>query len=335
MISVIERNIINMENVIELKNLKREFVRTKGWINRKKEIVKAVDGISFEVKKGEIFGLLGQNGAGKTTIIKMLITLLAPSSGTCRVLGYNTYGEEKKFRDKINFIFGGEMGVYRRLSARDNLRYFANLYYMDKDKADKQIEKLLELVDLKDKADVLVETFSKGMVQRLQIARGLINDPEIIFMDEPTIGLDPFGAKILRNIIRKLKDEGKTIMLTTHYLYEADELCDRIAIINNGHLVALGTPQELRNIISGMNTIEIVLEKVTDEAIRTMEELKNVHSVERTDTDKDVKLIIKYLENSDISGSILTSLSGLKILSFNQKELTLEDVYIKLVEASQ
>lgn len=324
-----------MENVIELKELKREFVRTKGWINRKKENVKAVDGISFEVKKGEIFGLLGQNGAGKTTIIKMLITLLAPSSGTCKVLGYNTYGEEKKFRDKINFIFGGEMGVYRRLSARDNLRYFANLYYMDKDKADKQIEKLLELVDLKDKADVLVETFSKGMVQRLQIARGLINDPEIIFMDEPTIGLDPFGAKILRNIIRKLKDEGKTIMLTTHYLYEADELCDRIAIINNGHLVALGTPQELRNIISGMNTIEIVLEKVTDETIRTMEELKSVHSVERTDTDKGAKLIIKYLENSDISGSILTSLSGLKILSFNQKELTLEDVYIKLVEASQ
>lgn len=251
-----------MSTVIEVKDLKREFITTKGWINRKKEFVKAVDGISFEVKKGEIFGLLGQNGAGKTTIIKMLITLLAPSSGTCKVLGYNTYGEEKKFRDKINFIFGGEMGVYRRLSARDNLKYFANLYYMDKDKVDNQIEELLELVDLKDKADVLVETFSKGMVQRLQIARGLINDPEIIFMDEPTIGLDPFGAKILRDIIRKLKADGKTIMLTTHYLYEADELCDRIAIINNGHLVALGTPQELRDIVGGTGSHELTLEDV-------------------------------------------------------------------------
>ncbi len=324
-----------MQNIIELKDLKREFVIKKGWIKRKKEIVKAVDGISFEVKKGEIFGLLGQNGAGKTTIIKMLITLLAPSSGTCKVLGYNTYGEEKKFRDKINFIFGGEMGVYRRLSARDNLKYFANLYYMDEDKANKQIDKLLELVNLKDKADVLVETFSKGMVQRLQIARGLINDPEIIFMDEPTIGLDPFGAKILRDIIRKLKSEGKTIMLTTHYLYEADELCDRIAIINNGHLVALGTPQELRNIISGMNTIEIVLEKINDDTTAHIEKLESVHSVEKTDADKGIKLTIRHLESEDVSGNILNSLNGLKILSFNRKELTLEDVYIKLVEASR
>jgi ABC-2 type transport system ATP-binding protein len=324
-----------MQNVIELNNLKREFVIKKGWIKKKREIVKAVDGISFEVEKGEIFGLLGQNGAGKTTIIKMLITLLAPSSGTCKVLGYDTYGEEKKFRDKINFIFGGEMGVYRRLSARDNLKYFANLYYMDDDKANKQIDKLLKLVNLEDKADVLVETFFKGMVQRLQIARGLINDPEIIFMDEPTIGLDPFGAKILRDIIRNLKAEGKTIMLTTHYLYEADELCDRIAIINNGHLVALGTPQELRNIISGMNTIEIVLEKIDDITIDTIEKIKSVHSVEKADTDNGVKLTIKYLECDDVSGSILNSLSGFKILSFNRKELTLEDVYIKLVEASR
>lgn len=249
-----------MNTVIEVEDLKREFVRTKGWFNRNNEIVKAVDGISFQVNKGEIFGLLGQNGVGKTTIIKMLITLLAPTSGTCKVLGYNTYGEEKAFRDKINFIFGGEMGVYRRLSAKENLKYFANLYYMDKDKIDIQIEKLLELVDLKDKGDVLVETFSKGMIQRLQIARGLINDPEVIFMDEPTIGLDPFGAKILRNIIRRLKDEGKTIMLTTHYLYEADELCDRIAIINNGHLIAIGTPQELRDIVGGVD--ELTLEDV-------------------------------------------------------------------------
>ena len=327
--------VVNMENFIEIKDLKREFIVTKGWVNRKKEVVKAVDGITFEVKKGEIFGLLGQNGAGKTTIIKMLITLLAPTSGTCKVLGYNTYGEEKKFRDRINFIFGGEMGVYRRLSARDNLKYFANLYYMDKDKMEKQIEKLLELVDLKDKADVLVETFSKGMIQRLQIARGLINDPDIIFMDEPTIGLDPFGAKLLRDIIRKLKADSKTIMLTTHYLYEADELCDRIAIINNGHLIALGTPQELRNIVSEKNSIELVLEEASIKILKKIESIENVHSVEKIDVDKGVKLIIRHLGNQDINGMILTSVHGSKILSFNQNEITLEDVYIKLVEDSR
>ena len=258
-----------MDLVIEVENLKREFMVKKGWFRRKNEVVKAVDGVSFQVKKGEIFGLLGQNGAGKTTIIKMLITLLAPSSGTCKVLGYNTYGEEKAFRNKINFIFGGEMGVYRRLSARDNLKYFANLYYMNNDQAEKQIDNLLELVDLKDKADVLVETFSKGMIQRLQIARGLINDPEIIFMDEPTIGLDPFGAKMLRDIIKILKCHGKTIILTTHYLYEADELCDRIAIINDGHLIAMGTPSELRDLVGAMDelTLEDVYIKLVEDSI--------------------------------------------------------------------
>lgn len=324
-----------MDNVIELEDLKREFITTKGWINRKKEVVKAVDGISFNVKSGEIFGLLGQNGAGKTTIIKMLITLLAPTSGTCKVLGYDCYGEENKFRDKINFIFGGEMGVYRRLSARDNLKYFANLYYMDEEVKDKQIDKLLELVELKDKADLLVETFSKGMVQRLQIARGLINNPEIIFMDEPTIGLDPFGAKILRNIIKELKSEGKTIILTTHYLYEADELCDRIAIINKGHLVALGTPQELRNITKGMNTIELTLESISEEVIDQIKSVESVKSIERIQTDDKIKILIKYLDRENINGKILTLLNGLKILSFNQKDLTLEDVYIKLLEGSK
>ncbi|HBI56478.1 MAG TPA: ABC transporter ATP-binding protein, partial [Firmicutes bacterium] len=221
-----------MSAVIEVSDLKREYISSKGWIRRKKEIIKAVDGITFDVKKGEIFGLLGQNGAGKTTTIKMLITLLAPTAGVCKVLGADTFGGEKFIRRRINFIFGGEMGVYRRLSARDNLKYFSNLYYIDGAVAEKRIAEILELVGLADKADLLVETYSKGMIQRLQIAQGLINDPEIIFMDEPTVGLDPLGARMLREIIKKLKAQGKTVMLTTHYMFEADELCDRIAIIN-------------------------------------------------------------------------------------------------------
>ena len=171
-----------MDNVIEVKNLRREYTRSQGFFRRKKQTVKAVDGISFSVKRGEIFGLLGQNGAGKTTTIKMLTTLLAPTEGSCKVLGCETFGEEKKIRPRINFIFGGEMGVYRRLSARDNLRYFANLYLLDRKIKEKRIEEILALVDLKDRADDLAETYSKGMIQRLQIARGLINDPEILFM---------------------------------------------------------------------------------------------------------------------------------------------------------
>ena len=209
-------------------------------------MVQAVDGISFEVRRGEIFGLLGQNGAGKTTTIKMLTTLLAPTAGTCKVLGCDTFGQEKQIRKRINFIFGGEMGVYRRLSARDNLRYFSNLYLIPRKERDVRIEKILKLVDLADRADDLAETYSKGMIQRLQIARGLINDPEILFMDEPTVGLDPLGARMLRDIIRRLKEQGKTVLLTTHNLAEVEELCDRLIIINKGKVVARGTPAEIK-----------------------------------------------------------------------------------------
>lgn len=235
-----------MEKIIEVRNLRREFVTHKGVLRRKKELVEAVRGIDFSVERGEIFGLLGQNGAGKTTTIKMLTTLLAPTSGVCQVFGCDTFGQEKQIRKRINFIFGGEMGVYRRLSARDNLRYFANLYLLDPQERERRVNNILDLVQLTDAADRLAETYSKGMIQRLQIGRGLINDPEILFMDEPTVGLDPLGAHMLRDIIRKLRDEGKTVLLTTHYLPEAEELCHRMVILNRGKIVARGTPEEIK-----------------------------------------------------------------------------------------
>lgn len=251
----------HMENVIKVRDLKREYITTKGWLFRKKSSLMAVDGIDFSVKEGEIFGLLGENGAGKTTTIKMLITLLAPTSGECRVLGYDTYKEAEKIRGEINFVFGGEMGVYRRLSARDNLLYFAGLYKIKGAEAKTRTEELLKLVELEDAADRLVETYSKGMIQRLQIARGLINNPKIIFMDEPTVGLDPLGANMLRDIIRKLKAEGRTVLLTTHYMQEADDLCDNIAIINKGKIVALDTPEQLKKTY-GKNGVNSTLEEV-------------------------------------------------------------------------
>ncbi len=250
-----------MEHIIEVKDLKREYTTTKGWWFRKKENLVAVDGIDFSVKEGEIFGLLGENGAGKTTTIKMLITLLAPTSGECRVLGYDTYKDADKIRSEINFVFGGEMGVYRRLSARDNLLYFAGLYKIKGKEAKRITEELLKLVELEDAADRLVETYSKGMIQRLQIARGLVNNPKIVFMDEPTVGLDPMGANMLRDIIRKLKADGRTVLLTTHYMQEADDLCDHIAIMNKGKIIASDTPENLKKDY-GPNGVNSSLEQV-------------------------------------------------------------------------
>lgn len=251
-----------MNNVIEVRDLKREYELKKKGLFNKKKLLTAVDGISFSVREGEIFGLLGENGAGKTTTIKMLITLLAPTSGTCKVLGYDTFGQEKEIRKRINFIFGGEMGVYRRLSARDNLKYFANLYLIEKSVAEERIEKLLKLVGLEESADQLTETYSKGMIQRLQIARGLINEPDIIFMDEPTVGLDPLGARMLRDIIIELKKQGKTILLTTHYMYEAEELCDRVALMKKGKIIALDTPEQLKRSVRKDSEEEVSLEDV-------------------------------------------------------------------------
>ena len=249
--------------VIEVKDLVRDFTVGDGLFNKRKKVVHAVRGISFTVEQGEIFGLLGQNGAGKTTTIKMLITMLAPTGGTCKVLGYNTFGQEKMIRSRINFVFGGEYGLYRRLSARDNLKYFANLYKMPPKVRDNRIEELLELVDLKDRADTRVETFSKGMTQRVQIARGLINNPEVIFMDEPTIGLDPVGAQMLRDTIVEINSRGTTVLLTTHNMYEADELCNRIAIIKEGEFLALDTPANIKSKLTPRAAKPVVHEEIT------------------------------------------------------------------------
>jgi len=171
--------------------------------------------------------------------------------------------QEKKIRDKISFVFGGEYGLYRRLSARDNLKYFANLYKIPPKLRDERIAELLELVGLTDRADTRVETFSKGMTQRVQIARGLLNNPEVLFMDEPTIGLDPVGAEMLRKAINQVNSQGTTVLLTTHNMYEADELCGRIAIIKDGELITLDTPQNIKSKLKPRRVETVIKEEIT------------------------------------------------------------------------
>lgn len=228
----------------------------------------ALKHIDFTVNQGEIFGLLGPNGAGKTTTIKILSTMLAPSTGRAEILGLDTFRQAKDVRKHINFVFGGEKSLYWRLSARDNLYYFADLYKIPKREQKTLVFELLEKVGLQHVSHKKVEQFSKGMKQRLQIARALLNKPRILFLDEPSIGLDPVGALELRELVKQLAKEGVTILLTTHYLPEAEELCDRIAVINQGEILAIDTVAGLQNLISHQKRQKIIKRKKVEQEQR-------------------------------------------------------------------
>src|ERR671918_3184402 len=253
--------------VVEAHDLHRTYRTSTGVLRRKWMNVEAVRGVSFEIKEGELFGLLGPNGAGKTTTIKMLITLLIPTEGTAQVLGYDVVKDAREVRKRIGYVFGGERGVYERLSGYDNLRYFAELYGVPPKQIRPRIESLLELVGLKGREQERVEGYSRGMRQRLHIARGLLHDPPVLFLDEPTIGVDPVGARELRATISSLADAGKTILLTTHYMFEADSLCDRIAVINRGEIVAHGTPADLKNRVESGRVVEVEVYGVPDATV--------------------------------------------------------------------
>src|SRR3954451_23534445 len=233
--------------VVEANDLRRVYKTHTGTIRRRVKEIEAVKGVSFEIEKGELFGLLGPNGAGKTTTIKMLITLLIPTSGSAKVLGLDVVKDPREVRKRIGYVFGGERGLYERLSGLDNLRYFAELYAVPPREQKPRIAELLDLVGLTGREKERVEGYSRGMRQRLHIARGLLHDPPVVFLDEPTIGVDPVGARDLRKMISGLVQSGKTVLLTTHYMFEADTLCDRIAVIAKGQVVGAGTPRELKS----------------------------------------------------------------------------------------
>ena len=216
--------------IVEVENLQKHY-----------GAVRAVDGISFAVRRGEIFGLLGHNGAGKTTTIRMLTGRTRPTAGTARIAGLDAVEDIVRIKPLINLVFE-EQNLYERLTGRDNLEVFADLYGAPRSRVDE----LLEIVGLTDAARRRVKTFSTGMKQRLLIARSLVNQPAILFLDEPTRGLDPASARELRGLMRRLSDEGTTIFLTTHYMEEADELCDRVAFLTAGKIVALDPPRELK-----------------------------------------------------------------------------------------
>src|SRR3954466_8999617 len=280
-------------NVVEVRDLRRTYRTSTGTVRRRSLEVEAVRGVSFDIAEGELFGLLGPNGAGKTTTIKMLITLLLPSSGQARVLGHNVVDEPREVRKRIGYVFGGDRGLYGRLSARDNLRYFAELYGVSGKAQRLRIDEVLELVGLKGREQERVEGYSRGMRQRLHIARGILHDPEVVFLDEPTIGVDPVGARELRNTISDLIAGGKTVLLTTHTMFEADALCDRIAVIAKGQLVGEGTPAQLKDNVTGGRVTEIEVFGVRDATVERLREIDGVTSVIVEDRDQAQLLVVQ------------------------------------------
>jgi ABC-2 type transport system ATP-binding protein len=301
-------------------------------LHKKKETIRAVDNVSFDVFEGELFGLVGPNGAGKTTTVKVLCTLLTPTSGNVKVLGYDVMKEPEKIRPKINVVFGGERGLYWRLSGKDNLRYFAYLYEVNHRDVEKRVEELLTLVGLSERADEKVENYSRGMKQRLHFAKSLINDPQVIFMDEPTQGLDPEIAHALRRLISDLTKEGKTIFLTTHYMLEADELCNRVAVINKGQIAALDSPASLKKYVANHVVIEIEAYGAVQSSLKEIEMIDGV-SLVTLETLEQKQLLKVQSESGAIVSNIVEKLGRTNIIDVRIREPTLEDAYLKLVGA--
>jgi ABC-2 type transport system ATP-binding protein len=302
-----------MNPIIEVKGLTKRFGS-----------LEAVHGVSFEVEQGEVFGLLGPNGAGKTTTLSMLSTILEITSGTAVVNGFDVAKQPSQVRRSIGIVFQ-EPSIDDRLTGRENLEMHANLYAVPGSEKAKRIEELLKLVELEDRADSLMRTYSGGMRRRLEIARGLIHRPKVLFLDEPTLGLDPQTREHIWDYIVELsKRENITMMLTTHYMEEADKLCDRIAIIDYGKIIALDEPKQLKGDLEG--DIITVKTEMVEELSRKLNETDLVKNMKKQKG--ELKLIVKDGEKIVPRVMEIAASSGIHVESMSIHEPTLEDVFL-------
>lgn len=306
---------------ISVKDLKKTYKTKKGEKH-------AIDGISFDVKEGEVFGLLGQNGAGKTTTIKILTTLLLPTLGVANVLGLDVVTDSKEIRKHINFVYGGEKGVYGKLTAVEYLHYFCTLYKIPKSEQTNIISDVLKRVELQEAAyHQPINTYSKGMVQRLHIARCLINSPKIIFLDEPTIGLDPVGAKLLRKLIIDLSNKGISIILTTHYMQEADDLCDRIAFMKDGKISMIGTSDYIKQSCNHLNLYEALIQIETSiDKLNQIESFSNIN----IESIKNDFCTLRFETTEQLSTTQIEEILNHygNVIKLEKREISLEDAYI-------
>jgi len=290
----------------------------------------AVDHVSFDVKKGEIFGLLGPNGAGKSTVIRMLATLSAPTEGSASVAGFDVRKQDAKVREHIGLV-SEKMIMYDELTAKENLKLFGKLYDIPSDVLEKRISKLLDFVRMQQWGDHRIDTYSTGMKQRINVIRALVNQPDILFLDEPTLGLDPQSTAEVRELVRRINIENKTtIILTTHMMTEADMLCDRIGILDHGKIAALDTSANLKKSATGTDTtlFEFEIPNLNSNVVSSVKSLASVRSVIQDDP-THIKVSSVGNDSFDVLVDVLRK-NGAQIRTVRNLEPTLEDVFLHI-----
>lgn len=321
---------------IETQNLGRIYKLRGSKKETRKELV-ALQDVNLTVERGELFGLLGPNGAGKTTLIKILTTLLSPTSGWARVAGVDAHADPELVRPRINMVSGGESSGYGLLTVRENLWMFSQFYGVPSKEANERIEALLEMVGMKDRMHTKSSDLSTGLRQKMNIVRGFLTDPEVLFLDEPTLGLDVGASRDVRKfVIEWLKaDKERTLLLTTHYMVEADELCDRVAIINKERVLACDTPTALKQRLQKNVMFEIETSPLNGLTPQMLEDQPEVQKAAIIEIEGGARLSLSLVEESALARVInLFTQKDVKVMNLNKRQPTLEDVFVDLVGRS-
>ncbi|MCB0100606.1 MAG: ABC transporter ATP-binding protein [Anaerolineales bacterium] len=321
---------------IETQDLGRIYKLRGSRKETRKELV-ALEGVNLKVERGELFGLLGPNGAGKTTLIKILTTLLSPTSGWARVAGADVHAEPESVRPRINMVSGGESSGYGLLTVRENLWMFSQFYGVPSKEANERIEALLAMVGMKDRMHTKSSDLSTGLRQKMNIVRGFLTEPDVLFLDEPTLGLDVGAMRDVRRFILDwLKaDKERTLLLTTHYMMEADELCDRVAIINKGKVLACDTPTALKQRLQKDALFEIQVSPLNGLTQQMLVDQPEVTKATLTETETGANLSLSLVEEAALARIInLFTQKEIQVMNLRKREPTLEDVFIDLVGRS-
>lgn len=313
-------------DAIEARDVTRVF-------RNRSSTVKALDSVTFSVRWGEIFGLLGPNGSGKTTLVKILTTLLYPTEGQAFVAGHDVVKEADLVRPRINLVSGGETPGYGILTARENLWFFSQLYGLPKRVAEERIDELISELQMEEYRDTLMSHLSTGYKQRLNLARGFVNDPDVLFLDEPTLGLDVLSARLLRGIVSRWAKEGeeRAVLLTTHYMYEAEEMCDRVGILSRGRLLAVDSPERLKRSVAHKTSVKVEL-RGAEGGLEWLGSVKGVEGFTHREAEGSTSLRV-VLSGEEYLADLLSVFRArnMSVASFSKAEPTLEDVYVAYV----